>query len=154
MKPSSTVAVPTLGTRSIWLVVGISRRKILSEPSALNGNMLSLQKRLGNHFQNGVRDILPVSIARAKPSRAQSASPPAALPANTDSASVGTPATGRPGASTAGLPTPRPFHSTSPPCHGGPHRGRPDGGRAQDSPRGSPVSASWDSGRIVPRSLT
>src|SRR5215467_14356093 len=66
---------------------------------------------------------------------AQNARPPGALPANTDSASADTPATGRPDASTAGLLTPRPFHSTSPPYHGGPHRGRPDDGRARDIPQ-------------------
>src|SRR5438105_3936142 len=61
---------------------------------------------------------------------AQTASPPGALAANTDSASAGTRATGRPGALTARLPTPQPFHSTSPPSPGGPPHGRLDGGRA------------------------
>src|SRR5262249_305091 len=65
----STVAVPTLGVRSIWRVAAISRRKTLIEQSALNGNMLSLQKRLDNPFQNGVRGIPRVWIAKGNPSK-------------------------------------------------------------------------------------
>src|SRR5947208_16622627 len=88
---------------------------------------------------------------------AQSVSPPGApSPHSTssDSASAGTPVTGRPGAWSPALPSPRPFHNTSPPYRGAQHRGRPGGGRGQDSPRGSPVSASADSGRTVPGNLT
>src|SRR5215813_5745298 len=69
MKPNSTVAVRMLGMRCISRAVDTSQRKTLIEQSALNGNILSLQKRLDNHSKNGGREILPVWIAKGNPSK-------------------------------------------------------------------------------------